>query len=104
MYDLTNQRPRPSQKLCDQFSYLIEFLSDCQTDPDHSKKSEFDWWSKYYYSCHDERRTQAEYVNAGHDKLMVSSHLGFLIAVVTACCYGYYLLPWLPSVAMVTIS
>ncbi len=42
-----------------------------QTDPDSKETSDFDWWSKYYYSCGDERRTQAEYVEQGADKLVV---------------------------------
>ncbi len=40
-----------------------------QTDPEET--SDFDWWSKYYYSCGDERRTQSEYVEQGADKLVV---------------------------------
>ncbi|XP_064383023.1 myoferlin-like isoform X2 [Halichondria panicea] len=44
---------------------------DLDTDPDSKETSDFDWWSKYYYSCGDERRTQAEYVEQGADKLVV---------------------------------
>ncbi len=42
-----------------------------QSDPDSKDKSEFDWWSKYYYSCDDEQRTQKDYVEQGCDKLVV---------------------------------
>ncbi len=44
-------------------------LPHTQTDPEET--SDFDWWSKYYYSCGDERRTQSEYVEQGADKLVV---------------------------------
>ena len=44
-----------------------------QTDPDNQKAPEFDWWSKYYYSIKDERRTQQNYVDQGHDALVVSA-------------------------------
>ena len=47
---------------------------------------EFDWWSKYYYSVDDERRTQPEYVDEGYDKMMVhsplyTSHLSYCLWV-----------------------
>ena len=45
-----------------------------QSDPDSQKKSDFDWWTKYYYAVDDERRTQKEYVDAGYDSMMVCIH------------------------------
>ena len=42
-----------------------------QSDPDNKEKSDFDWWSKYYYSVGDERRTQRDYVDQGFDKIVV---------------------------------
>eukprot|EP00731_Ephydatia_muelleri_P020356 Em0013g83a len=39
-------------------------------DPDASKGSGFDWWTKYYYSMGDDQRTQEEYVQEGHDRMM----------------------------------
>ena len=44
-----------------------------QSDPDNQQKIEFDWWSKYYYSIDDTRRTQTEYVDQGYDKMKVQS-------------------------------
>ena len=44
-----------------------------QSDPDSQKKVEFDWWSKYYYSIDDPRRTQQEYVDQGYDKMKVKT-------------------------------
>ncbi|KAL5471556.1 hypothetical protein EMCRGX_G029681 [Ephydatia muelleri] len=43
-------------------------------DPDASKGSGFDWWTKYYYSIGDDQRTLEEYVNQGHDRMVVYSH------------------------------
>lgn len=42
-----------------------------QEDPDSAGKFDFDWWSKYYYSIGDDRRTQKEYVEKGYDRLVV---------------------------------
>ena len=33
-----------------------------QSDPDNANKFDYDWWSKYYYSIGDDRRTQKDYV------------------------------------------
>ncbi|CAI8014042.1 Myoferlin [Geodia barretti] len=41
------------------------------SDPDSQKKVEFDWWSKYYYSIDDPRRTQQEYIDEGYDKMKI---------------------------------
>ena len=46
-------------------------LLSLQQDPDSAGKFEFDWWSKYYYSIGDERRTQKEYVEKGLDKMVI---------------------------------
>lgn len=42
-----------------------------QSDPDSRDKSDFDWWSKYYYSIGDARRTQKSYVERGYDRMVV---------------------------------
>ena len=42
-----------------------------QSDPDSRDKSDFDWWSKYYYSVGDARRTQKDYVNGGYDRMVI---------------------------------
>ena len=52
-----------------QFPHSLYLLS--QTDPDSADKSDFDWWSKYYYSIGDERRTQKDYVAKGLDRFNV---------------------------------
>jgi len=41
-----------------------------QLDPD-SDKSDFDWWSKYYYSIGDDRRTQVAYEEGNYDRLVL---------------------------------
>ena len=46
-----------------------------QADPDASKGSGFDWWTKYYYSIGDDQRTQEEYVQEGHDKMVVGERV-----------------------------
>ena len=46
-------------------------LPHTQSDPDSQKKSDYDWWTKYYYAIGDERRTQREYVETGYDSLTV---------------------------------
>ena len=46
-----------------------------QTDPDNKKDVKFDWWSKYYASIKDEKRTQREYVDEGHDMMTVINYL-----------------------------
>ena len=48
-------------------------LPPLQSDPDSQKKVEFDWWSKYYYSIDDPRRTQQEYIDEGYDKMKVKA-------------------------------
>lgn len=50
---------------------LLKVCNVYQSDPDNKEKSDFDWWSKYYYSVEDERRTQKDYVDQGHDKMVV---------------------------------
>ena len=42
-----------------------------QSDPDSRDKSDFDWWSKYYYSIGDARRTQKSYVDQGYDRMVI---------------------------------
>ena len=42
-----------------------------QSDPDSEEKSKFDWWSKYYYSIGDTRKTQKGYVDQGYDGMAV---------------------------------
>ena len=42
-----------------------------QSDHDSKDKSDFDWWSKYYYSIGDTRRTQKGYVDQGYDGMAV---------------------------------
>lgn len=45
--------------------------SHVQSDPDSRDKSDFDWWSKYYYSIGDARRTQKSYVEQGYDRMVL---------------------------------
>ena len=40
-------------------------------DPDVTKDSDFDWWSKFYASIGDEQRRQPEYEGEGNDKMVV---------------------------------
>lgn len=40
-------------------------------DPDVTKDSDFDWWSKFYASIGDEQRRQPEYEEEGNDKMVV---------------------------------
>ncbi len=42
-----------------------------QLDPDSADKSDFDWWSKYYYSIGDDQKTQKDYVDKNHDSLVI---------------------------------
>ena len=42
-----------------------------QTDPDSAEKFTYDWWSKYYYSIKDERRTQKDYVAKNFDRMVI---------------------------------
>ena len=42
-----------------------------QSDPDNADKFDYDWWSKYYYSIDDERRTQKLYVEKNLDRVKV---------------------------------
>ena len=54
------------------YSYQIQYaLHYIQSDPDSRDKSDFDWWSKYYYSIGDARRTQKSYVEKGYDRMVV---------------------------------
>ena len=60
--------------MCCMCMYTVCGIASCprlQSDPDNQQKIEFDWWSKYYYSLDDPRRTQQEYVDKGYDKLQV---------------------------------
>ena len=45
-----------------------------QSDPDSVEKFDFDWWSKYYCSVGDERRTQNDYRDGGYDTVVVYNH------------------------------
>ena len=56
-----------------------------QSDPDNQKKVEFDWWSKYYYSIDDQRRTQQEYVDQGYDKMKVGAAVLYIVPGVCVC-------------------
>ena len=49
----------------------MQVLLTLQSDPDSRDKSDFDWWSKYYYSIGDARRTQTSYVENGYDHMMI---------------------------------
>ena len=40
-------------------------------DPDVTKDSDFDWWSKFYASIGDEQRRQPEYEEERNDKMVV---------------------------------
>ena len=40
-------------------------------DPDVTKDSDFDWWSKFYASIGDEQCRQPEYEEEGNDKMVV---------------------------------
>lgn len=42
-----------------------------QSDPDNVDKFDYDWWSKYYYSIGDERRTQKDYVAKNLDRVVI---------------------------------
>lgn len=55
------------------YGYQIQYaLHYIQSDPDSSRdKSDFDWWSKYYYSIGDTRRTQKSYVEKRYDRMVV---------------------------------
>ena len=44
-------------------------------DPDVTKDSDFDWWSKFYASIGDEQRRQPEYEEEGNDKMVVCLHI-----------------------------
>ena len=48
---------------------MLKFI--LQSDPDSREKSDFDWWSKYYYSIGDARKTQKSYVDQGYDSMAV---------------------------------
>ncbi len=50
---------------------LLDWEIALQLDPDSADKSDFDWWSKYYYSIGDERRTQKQYVKGNYDKMVI---------------------------------
>ena len=50
---------------------LVMLSLKLQSDPDSEEKSDFDWWSKYYYSIGDTRRTQKGYVDQGYDGMAV---------------------------------
>ena len=56
---------------------LIHLLHVLQlhSDPDDQEQIEFDWWSKYYYSIGDERRTQPQYQEKGYDKMKVATYI-----------------------------
>ena len=40
-------------------------------DADTGDKPHFDWWSKYYCSIGDDKRTQKDYVDQGYDRMVV---------------------------------
>ena len=67
------------------YCMLLRNAISVQTDPDNEKVPEFDWWSKYYYSIKDERRTQQEYVDQGHDELVVSTGVVMLHVSLYHC-------------------
>ena len=44
-----------------------------QSDPDGLEKSDYDWWSKYYYSTGNAKRIeeQRSYIEKGYDRLKI---------------------------------
>ena len=42
-----------------------------QDDPDTKYSSDYDWWTKYYYSIGETSKIQPGYAEEGHDRLEV---------------------------------
>ena len=61
-------------------------------DPDVTKDSDFDWWSKFYTSVDDEQRKQPEYEAEGYDKMVVRMQLLTCaeVATITCCLIATY--------------
>ena len=51
--------------------YVSVVLLILQGDPESREKSDFDWWSKYYYSIGDATKTQKGYVDQGYDGMAI---------------------------------
>ena len=68
MWKWLNSYSYQIQSLMHDIAYIV---LTSQSDPDSRDKSDFDWWSKYYYSIGDTRRTQKSYVEKGYDRMVI---------------------------------